>query len=236
MALFCGNGRLLISLLTSGHWAPEAIILGSSWAPKCQRSLTLFPWSEQCDLGMWATSPFGQEVAICTHICSPSQRKALTSEGQNGISMLVAMVFLAGKGLERGSLWGGYLSSDIISPCESHLLWFPGPGAVHLSKGCDGTPHLARATWGWGICITRSPPWGLFAPDSWPKLPTSEPPALSSLIQPELKPLEARAYGNSKITIKIFSLSKAGSQWTPFSYFSESCWRIIWGKRVHQST
>lgn len=39
-------------------------------------------------------------------------------------------------------LGGGYLPSDIISPCESHLLWFPGPQAEHLSKGCDRTPTL----------------------------------------------------------------------------------------------
>lgn len=85
------------------------------------------------------------ELAVRTHIRSPSLRKALTSEGQTpgaGWHFHAGCCGVwAGKGLERVSL-GVRVSSDRISPCESHLLWFFGSRAVHLSKGCDGTPTL----------------------------------------------------------------------------------------------
>lgn len=167
---FCGNGGFWFH---SWEWSLGSCgrPFGFPSEPPNVDALTFFPW-----LGRAATSPFGYELAICTHICSPSRRKALTSEGQDPRGRRHFHVgcysLLAEKGLETVSLWER-VPPDIISPCESHLLWFPGSGAVHLSKGYDRTPHLAKATYGWGIRITRSSALRIFRSQihylNWPR-------------------------------------------------------------------
>lgn len=159
---FLRGWRLLVSLLSGGDW----LLWPSFWSPQSPQMSMLFDIFS-VKRSMWP----GHEGHLSIWVGASNLRTHLFSLPEKGADIWGAgpqaewpfrvggCGILAGKGLERVPV-RVRVSSDIISPCESHLPRFPGSGAVHLSKSCDGTPHLARATDGWGIHITRSPALG----------------------------------------------------------------------------
>ena len=73
-------------LLTSPPGSDSGLLWPSFWLPQGpQMSMFFDSFSMKWAVwpGVWATSPFGKKLAICTHICSPAQRKARTSEGRD---------------------------------------------------------------------------------------------------------------------------------------------------------
>lgn len=157
-AVFCGmegfwfhSWAVVTRLLWPSFWfPPESPDVNAFW---------LFSPEVSSGTRAWRPPLWGRSQWLAhTSVLPPGERhcdvRGWTPEAEWHFHVGCCSVW-AGKGLERVS-FRVRVSSDLISPCESHLLWFSGSGAVHLSKSCDGTPHLARATYGWGICITRS--------------------------------------------------------------------------------